>query len=156
MKKEDMQAALEAIGKGGIHVAGDLVLEKHVDYEVANVEDGGIGIQVNGKDNNVVESKRGYSGPLPTQDTDRNEELFHFINPSVDSTQEWRVHDEVKRLVKRQGIQEICAYLLQMRKDNKVLLPQSPSTAYAELVRMGMPNGEGFNENTFRKYYNCK
>ena len=46
MKKEDIQAALEAIGKGGIQVAGDLVLEKHVEYEVANVEEGGIGIQV--------------------------------------------------------------------------------------------------------------
>ena len=51
MKKEDLQAALEAIGKGGINVAGDLVLEKNVQYEVANVEAGGIGIQViNGKE----------------------------------------------------------------------------------------------------------
>ena len=29
MKKEDMQAALEAIGKSSITVNGDLVLEKH-------------------------------------------------------------------------------------------------------------------------------
>lgn len=47
MKKEDYQAALEAISKSGIVVKGDLVLEKKVDYEVANVEDGGIGIQIN-------------------------------------------------------------------------------------------------------------
>ncbi len=47
MKKEDIQAALEAISKGDIHVAGDLVLEKHVEYEVENVEAGGIGIQIN-------------------------------------------------------------------------------------------------------------
>lgn len=46
MKKEDIQAALEAISKNGIHVAGDLVLEKHVEHEVANVEAGGIGIQI--------------------------------------------------------------------------------------------------------------
>ena len=46
MNKEDLQAALEAIGKGGIHVAGDFVMEKHVDHEVANVETGGIGIQI--------------------------------------------------------------------------------------------------------------
>ena len=51
MKKEDMMAALEAISKSGITVKGDLVLEKKVDYEVANVENGGIGIQINnGKD----------------------------------------------------------------------------------------------------------
>ena len=83
----------------------------------------------------------------------RDEELCHFIHPSVDGKQEWQVHDEVKRLASRQGIQEICQHLHQMRKDNKLLLPQSPSTAYGELVRMGMPNGEGFNESTFRKYY---
>ena len=47
MKKEDLQAALEAISRSGIQVAGDLVLEKNVEYEVANVEDGGIGIQIN-------------------------------------------------------------------------------------------------------------
>jgi hypothetical protein len=32
----------------------------------------------------------------------------------------------------------------------------SPSAAYAELVRMGMPSGEGFSESTFRKYYSNK
>ena len=47
MKKEDLMAALEAISKSGIKVAGDLVLEKHVEHEVANVEAGGIGIQIN-------------------------------------------------------------------------------------------------------------
>ena len=46
MNQEDIQKALEAIGKGGITVAGDLVLEKNVEYEVNNVENGGIGIQV--------------------------------------------------------------------------------------------------------------
>lgn len=85
---------------------------------------------------------------------ERDEELCHFIHPSVDGQQEWQIHDEVKRLASRQGIQEICRHLQQMRKDQKVLLPQSPSTAYTELVRMGMPSGEGFNEKTFQKYYN--
>ena len=47
MNQEDIQKALEAISKGGITVAGDLVLEKKVEYEVANVEAGGIGIQIN-------------------------------------------------------------------------------------------------------------
>ena len=46
MTQEDIQKALEAIGKNGITVAGDLVLEKNVEYEVANVENGGIGIQI--------------------------------------------------------------------------------------------------------------
>ena len=84
---------------------------------------------------------------------ERNEELCHFIHPAVDSRQEWLVNDEVRRLVSRQGIQEICRHLLQMSKDNMLLLPQSPAAAYAELVRMGMPHGTGFNEKTFKKYY---
>ena len=59
MKKEDIQAALEAISKSGIQVAGDLVLEKNVEYEVANVENGGIGIQiVNGSTPKVANSKK--------------------------------------------------------------------------------------------------
>ena len=84
------------------------------------------------------------------------EELFKFIHPSVDENEEWRIHNEVKRLVTRQGIQMICLYLLQMMKENKILLPPNPSVTYAELVRMGMPSGEGFTESTFRKYYRNK
>ena len=47
MTPEEMQKALEAISKGGINVKGDLVLEKHVEHKVNNVEPGGIGIQIN-------------------------------------------------------------------------------------------------------------
>jgi len=84
----------------------------------------------------------------------RNEQLFHFVHPELDETEAWRIHDAVKRIVKLQGIQMICQYLTQLKNDKKVLLPPNPSAAYAELVRMGMSNGEGFNETTFRKYYN--
>lgn len=84
------------------------------------------------------------------------EELCRFTHPELSTEQEREVHEEVKRLVRSHGIQEICCHLLQMRSEKKVLLPQSPSSAYAELVRLGMPNGKGFNENTFRKYYRNK
>lgn len=43
MTKEEM---IEMLGKSGIQVAGDLVLEKHVENEIGNVENGGIGIQI--------------------------------------------------------------------------------------------------------------
>lgn len=46
MKQEKLQKTLETLAKSGITVAGDLVLEKNVDYEVNNVENGGIGIQI--------------------------------------------------------------------------------------------------------------
>ena len=45
MTQEEMQKALEAISKSGITVNGDLVLSKHVENEIGNVEAGGIGIQ---------------------------------------------------------------------------------------------------------------
>lgn len=55
MTQEELQKALEAIGKGGITVNGDLVLSKHVEHEVGNVEAGGIGIQyVYGKNEDTV------------------------------------------------------------------------------------------------------
>ena len=84
----------------------------------------------------------------------RDEELFHFVHPELDETEAWRIHDAVKRVVRLQGIQMICQYLTQLKNEKKVLLPPNPSAAYAELVRMGMPDGDGFNEKTFRKYYN--
>lgn len=50
MNMEDLQKALEALGKGGLNFAGDFVLEKHVENEIGNVEKGGIGIQINNYD----------------------------------------------------------------------------------------------------------
>ena len=82
-----------------------------------------------------------------------DEELFHFIHPEVDDSEEVKIHQAVKKLVKRFGVKEICDYLSQMAREKKVLLPQKPNVAYDELVRMGMPNGEGFALKTFEKYY---
>lgn len=83
-----------------------------------------------------------------------DEELFHFVHPELDETEAWRIHNAVKRVVRLQGIQMICQYLTQLKNEKKVLLPPNPSATYAELARLGMPNGDGFNETTFRKYYN--
>lgn len=159
MTQEELQKALEAIGKGGIQVAGDLVVEKHVENEIGNVENGGIGIQImNGK--NVSQSEANQPQSIDEQQqegkSEKDEEKFHFVHPELDEQEGWKIHNAVKRVVKLQGIQMICQYLMQLKDDRKVLLPPNPSAAYTELVRMGMPNGEGFNEITFRKYYNRK
>lgn len=42
MTKEEKQ---EFLNKGGTFIAGDYVKDKHVDYQVGNVENGGVGIQ---------------------------------------------------------------------------------------------------------------
>ena len=82
-----------------------------------------------------------------------DEELFHFIHPEVDNAHSMSVHQQVKRLVNRFGVKEICEYLTKMAGDKKILLPQSVKNAYEELVRMGMPDGEGYALKTFEKYY---
>ena len=76
-----------------------------------------------------------------------------FVNPSVSADEEWQIHDEIVRLVTRQGIQEICKYLSQLSESKKVLLPQNAEKAYNELVRLGMPDGEGYSLKTFMKHY---
>lgn len=59
MEHEKLQKALEAISKSGIIVKGDLVLEKNVEYEVNDVENGGIGIQIiNGKETSLTVSDK--------------------------------------------------------------------------------------------------
>ncbi len=119
---------------------------------IVNVFGDVVGTKIAG---NAVENQQSPKHPVGNQQ-ERDEELFHFVHPELEDEEAWRIHDAVKRVVKLQGIQMICHYLSQLRSENKVLLPPNPSAAYAELVRMGMPNGEGFNEITFRKYYNKK
>ena len=86
----------------------------------------------------------------------RSEELFHFVHPEIEDDEAWRIHDAIKRLVAYQKVPEICQYLHMMANNNKILLPKMPSVAYAELVRMGMPETTGFSENNLKKYYRVK
>lgn len=77
------------------------------------------------------------------------------MHPSLEESEEQMVHREVERLVKRFDMKEICIRLTQLKKDKKLLLPESPLKAYNELVRMGLPtNKGGFEYKTFCKYYN--
>ena len=84
---------------------------------------------------------------------DNDEEKFHFIHPAMDEEQETQIHNEVKRLVKRQGIQMICQHLAHMQSEGKLLLPPNPSAIYKELVRMGLPQGDGYSEKNFKNNY---
>jgi len=77
MDQNDIKEKLEAIRKSGITVAGDLVLEKHVEYEVGNVEDGGIGIQIiNGKD--AMHAKSAPHFPL-NKSEEEGRQWFEFL-----------------------------------------------------------------------------
>ncbi len=108
-------------------------------------------VNLNKELENVLNGK--VSGQTVSCLQENGEELFHFIHPSLEDEEGWKIHNEVKRLVKRQSIPDICQYLKKLASEEKILLPLMPSVAYAELVRMGMPNGEGFSEKYFRNCY---
>ena len=85
-----------------------------------------------------------------------DEELCKMIYPAIDDEEGILIHNELKRLVKRNSLPVICDYLLQMAHDKKILLPPNPAAAYAELVRLGMPTGKGFSEKYFSNLYLSK
>ena len=81
------------------------------------------------------------------------EEIFHFVHPELDDKEAWHIHDAVKRLVKNQRLPEICEYLKELKKNGKVMLPSNSTLMYNELVRLGMPTGEGYTEKHFKNNY---
>ena len=107
------------------------------------------GVSTEGQNENLNENE----GRKTNNERRSNDELFHFIHPSVNEQEEMNIHNEVKRLVTKQGVQEICQYLYKMSSQEKILLPQNPGVAYKELTRIGMPDGDGFTLKTFQKYY---
>ena len=90
---------------------------------------------------------------LVSANRERNEERFHFVHPEIGDEEAWHTHDMVKRLVVNYRMPDICAFLKDKNQDRKILLPSNPSFVYLELVRMGMPTGEGFSEKNFSNNY---
>lgn len=85
------------------------------------------------------------------------EELCMLIHPKLYDNDRMKVevHNEIKGLVTRFSVQDICSYLNDMKSKERVLLPTSVLSAYDELKRMGMPTDKkGYDYKTFAKYYN--
>lgn len=106
------------------------------------------------KENPVVDAELVTTNkPIHQEAQDRNEERFHFVHPEVEDDEAWRIHDAVKRLVAHQRVPEICSYLKELKQKGKVMLPSISAIMYNELVRLGMPTGEGFSEKHFSNSY---
>ena len=88
-----------------------------------------------------------------TSNQEHNEERFHFIHPEIEDEEAWRIHYAIKRLVANYRIPDICTYLKEQKQNGKLMLPSNPSNMYNELVRLGMPRGEGFSEKNFSNSY---
>lgn len=85
--------------------------------------------------------------------SDQEEELLHFIHPNIEEEEAWKIHRAIKRLVANQGLQEICQYLNDMSDTKKIMLPINAEKMYNELVRLGMPDGEGYSLKYFKNHY---
>ena len=84
-------------------------------------------------------------------------DLFKYIHPSVVVHEERiKIHLEVQNLVRNLSLPDICRYLVQMKRDNKVYLNVKPEAMFEELHRLGMPDEEtpGFSKKNFMNYFN--
>ncbi|MBQ6723882.1 MAG: hypothetical protein IJQ84_05135 [Paludibacteraceae bacterium] len=84
-------------------------------------------------------------------------ELFRFIHPSItDEAERLKIHREIENLVRTLPLPEICRYLMEMRKNNRVYLTVKPELMFEELHRLGMPDETkpGFSMKNFRSYFN--
>jgi hypothetical protein len=84
-------------------------------------------------------------------------EQFRFIHPSVtDEAERLKIHREVENLVRTLPLPDICRYLMEMKKNNRVYLTVKPEIMFEELHRMGMPDETtpGFSIKNFRSYFN--
>ena len=106
------------------------------------------------KDNPVVDAEVVTTDkPIQQEAQERNEERFHFVHPEIEDEEAWRIHDSVKRLLKYQRVPEICTYLKELKQKGKIMLPSVSAVMYKELVRLGMPTGEGYSEKHFSNCY---
>ena len=83
--------------------------------------------------------------------------LFKYIHPSVTADSDKRqVHCEVRNLVQQFPMSDICRYLRQMCKENRVYLNVKPEAMFTELHRMGMPDEStpGYSYKNFMNYFN--
>ena len=119
MRQEDIQKALEALGKGGINVAGDFVVSKHVEHEVNNVEAGGIGIQImNGKEEQRNNVNQPQSLDEQQQEVvDRLKPIFFGIEDdarkflvSIQGMKPTQITDKVKQLVSKNKISDLSKH----------------------------------------------
>lgn len=152
--KELIKAAAEGLDLSNFK--GDVVGVKVVENEIGTIENGGIGVQkvYYGADALNTDDCQSSSSQSSTAIACRQkEELFHFIHPKLDEAKAWSVHVAVKRLATNYRIPDICEYLKKLSSQEELLLPSNPSLMYAELVRLGMPTGEGFSEKNFSNSY---
>lgn len=156
MTPEEISELLKTAVQARPQVTQTLNFNASVGQQIAHVDkieahfDKDMGMQVA----NAGEIENGAQAMLPMQECGKEHELTFLIHPSLNDDEGYKTEAEIVRLVKRNGIQEICSYLNLLAVKDRVLLPQSQKVAYEELVRLGMPKEKGgYEYKTFCKYY---
>ena len=137
-QQKDIAQLFEAMGNSGGRFVIGQVIGSQTNY---------IG------DNHAEKDEKTAHKDIPHSEEERNEERFHFVHPEIEDEEAWRIHQAIKRLVAYQKIPEICAYLKELKQKGKVLLPSVSAVMYNELVRLGMPTGNGYSEKHFTNSY---
>lgn len=137
-QQKDIAQLFEAMGNSGGRFVIGQVIGSQTNY---------IG------DNHAEKDEKTAHEDIPHSEEERNEERFHFVHPEIEDEEAWRIHDAVKRLVAHQRVPEICAYLKELKQKGKILLPSVSAVMYKELVRLGMPTGNGYSEKHFTNSY---
>jgi len=84
-------------------------------------------------------------------------DLFKYIHPSVvDESERLKVHKEVVNLVRTLALPDVCKYLQNLKRNNRVYLNVKPELMFAELHRLGLPGEDtpGFSYKNFTNYFN--
>ena len=156
MTSEEISELLKAAVQARPQVTQTLNFNASVGQQIAHVDkieahfDKDMGMQVA----NAGDIENGAQAMLPMQECGNEHELTFLIHPSLNDEEGYKTEAEIVRLVKRNGIQEICSYLNLLAGKDRVLLPQSQKVAYEEHVRLGMPKEKGgYEYKTFCKYY---
>lgn len=156
MTAEELAEVLRAVNANRPQVTQTMNFNAPIGQQIAHVDrieahfDKDMGMQVvNAEEMNKTEP--GADSGKPVGD----EELCHFIYPGLDEQESLTVHRQIRDVVRRFGMKDICSFLKRLADEDKVLLPQVPQNAFDELHRMGMPpqDVKGFGYDNFCKYY---
>lgn len=126
----EIEELMKQLAQGGINVQGDLVMKKEVQYEVSNVEAGGIGIQVvNGTPADMAgvkqaeaNSERGEKD-LPEKRTPGPHKQFLFIEGDASWEEQGKRRDPSREnaVVRRRERDRLTQYLRDHKLGNREL-----------------------------------
>ena len=135
-----------------VHFHGNYYAGDHID-----IHDNSSVVINHGQKSTCFPSGAGIEDITPVVPVADDIPLFKYIHPSVVSDEVKRqIHGEVQNLVRQFAMTDICRYLRQMCKENRVYLNVKPEAMFAELHRMGMPSETtpGFSYKNFMNYFN--